>query len=113
MPLPRGRAQIILPSWTCTQATVSIRTGMTPSDCLAGLQLPDHLQRVADVLADVGHGVEAVADRALAVDHVGDPAGQQAQERRNPVELADLTALVAEQREGQLVFAGEGGVLSD
>ena len=52
-----------------------------------------------------------VPDRALAVDHVGDPAGQQAQHRRHPVELADLAALVAEQSEGQLVLAGEGGVL--
>jgi len=50
-------------------------TGQEPSGGLFGLQLPDHLQRVVHVLADVGHGVEDVPDRALAVDHVRDPAG--------------------------------------
>ena len=45
---------------------------------LLGLESPDHLQRVADVLADVGHRVEHVPDLALAVDHVGDPARYQA-----------------------------------
>jgi hypothetical protein len=29
--------------------------GRGPSGSLFGLQLPDHLQRVADVLTDVGH----------------------------------------------------------
>jgi hypothetical protein len=40
-----------------------------------GLQLPDHFQRVVDVLADVSHGIEDVPDRALAVDDIGDAAG--------------------------------------
>src|SRR5579863_2891724 len=82
------------------------------SGCLFGLQLPDHLQRVVDVLADMGHGIENVPDRALTVDDIGDPAGQQAEHRRYPVALADATALVAEQGERQLVPIGEGCVLA-
>ena len=59
-------------------------SGRRASGWLFGLQFADHLQRVADVLADVGHGVEDVPDRALAVDHIGDPARQQAEHRRYP-----------------------------
>jgi hypothetical protein len=62
------------------------------------------------VLADLGHRAEDVPHRALAVDHVGDPSGHHAKRRRHPVTLADLPALVAEQRERQLMLAGEGGV---
>jgi hypothetical protein len=46
---------------------------------LLGLQLPDRVERVVDVVADACHGVEDEADGALAVDDVGDPAGQQAE----------------------------------
>jgi hypothetical protein len=73
--------------------------------------LPDHLERLADVLVDVGHRIEDVPDRARAVDHVGDPAGEHAQQPRHPVSLADAAALVGQQRERQLVPAGESGVL--
>src|SRR5580658_6116796 len=86
------------------------RGGPRRSGGRLGLQLPDHGQRVADVLADVGHRVEDVPDRAGAVDHVGHPAGQQAEHGRHPVGLADLAALVAEERERKLVSAREGGV---
>src|ERR1700690_2651785 len=126
MSRPRGRAHRILPFSARTHATVSIRTvTIAPGFCwprdqrrewsgrFPGLQLPDHVQCVTDVLADAGHGVEAVADRALAVDHVGDPAGQQPEHRRNPVELAYSATLIAEQRERQLMPAGEGGVPAD
>src|SRR6516162_8521420 len=77
---------------------------------LLGPEPPDHLQRVADVLADVGHRVEHVPDLALAVDHVGDPPGYQAEQCRHSVTLPDSSALVAEQRERQVVSAGEGSV---
>jgi hypothetical protein len=73
--------------------------------------LPDHLERLADVLVDVGHRVEDVPDRARAVDHVGNPAGDQAEDGRHPVSLADAAALVGQQGERQLVPAGESGVL--
>src|SRR5215469_8813677 len=52
-------------------------------------------------------------DGASPVDHVGDPAGQYAQRRGNPVALADRAALVAEQRERQLMVVSEGGMLVD
>src|SRR5690349_5098068 len=87
-----------------------VRLGQA-SGRLFGLQFADHLQRVVDVPADVGHGVENMPDRALAVDHVGDPAGYQAEHRRHPVALAHLPALVAEQRERQVVLAGEASML--
>jgi hypothetical protein len=73
--------------------------------------LPDYLERLGDVPVDVGHRVEDVPDRAGAVDHVGDPAGDQAHHGRHPVRLADLAALVGQQRERQPVLAGEAGVL--
>jgi len=63
------------------------------------------------VPVDVGHRVEDVPDRAGAVDHVGDPAGEQAHHGRHPVRLADPAALVGQQRERQLVAVGEGDVL--
>jgi hypothetical protein len=47
--------------------TISAWSGRLP-----GLQPADHLKRVANVLPDVGHRVEHVPDRALAVDYVGD-----------------------------------------
>ena len=60
-----------------------------PVTRLLGLQLPDYLERLADVPVDVGHRVEDVPDRAGAVDHVGDPAGEQPDHGRHPVCLAD------------------------
>jgi AraC family transcriptional regulator, transcriptional activator FtrA len=78
---------------------------------LFGLQLLDHLERVVDVPADVGHRVEHVPDRALAVDHIGDPPGDQTEHRRHPVELADLAAPVGQERERQAVLAREARVL--
>src|SRR6185437_15873810 len=47
---------------------------------------------------------------AGAIDHVGHPAGHDAQHRRDAVALAHLTAGIAEQGERQLVLAGEAGV---
>jgi hypothetical protein len=63
------------------------------------------------VAADVHHRVEYVADHAIAVDHIGDPAGYHGQCGRNAVKLAHRAALVAEQRERQLVLARESGML--
>jgi repressor LexA len=76
------------------------------------LQLPHHRERVVDVPADVGHRVEHVPDGAGAVDHVGDPAGDQAKHRGHAVALAHPPALIAHQGERQLVMLGEGGVLA-
>jgi hypothetical protein len=72
--------------------------------------LPDYLERLGDVPVDVGHRVEDVPDRAGAVDHVGDPAGDQSHHGRHPVDLADPAALVGQQRERQPVLAREAGV---
>src|SRR5271170_4272066 len=52
-------------------------------------------------------------DSAGAVDHVGHPPGQDAERRRDPVALADLAPLVAEQREREIMVAGESGMLAD
>jgi hypothetical protein len=76
------------------------------------LQPPHHRERVVDVLTDVGHRVEDVPDGAAAVDHVGDPAGDQAKHRRHPVALAYPPALVAHQGKRQLVMVRERGVLA-
>jgi hypothetical protein len=62
------------------------------------------------VAVDVGHRVEDVPDRAGAVDHVGDAAGEQPHHGRHPVRLADPAALVGQQRERQPVLACEAGV---
>jgi len=62
------------------------------------------------VAVDVGHRVEDVPDRAGAVDHVGDPAGDQPEYRRHPVGPADPAALVGQQRERQPVPVREAGV---
>src|SRR5262249_16005017 len=78
-----------------------------------GLQPLDHVQGVVDVVTDAGHRVEDVAHRAFAVDDIGDPAGQQSEDRGEPVALAYLSALVADQRERQLVPTGECGVAVD
>ena len=86
------------------------RLGPNPSGRLFRLKLPDDLQRVPDVLVNVDHRVEDMPDRALTVDHVRHPAGEQTQHRRDPVLPADPPALVTEQREGQIVLASEGGV---
>lgn len=59
---------------------------------------------------DVGHRAEDVPDGAGAVDHVGDPAGEQPHHGRHPVRLADPAALVGQQRERQPVLAREAGV---
>ena len=80
---------------------------------LSALQLPDHLQGIVDVPADVRHRVEDVPDRAVAVDDVRDPAGDEAERRRHPVRLADLAALVGQQRERQLMVGRERGVPVD
>ncbi len=83
------------------------------SNDLSGLQLPDYFQSVLDVPVDVHHRVEDVPHSAVAVDDVRDPAGHEAEHRRHPVRLADLAALVGQQREGQHMVVRERGVLLD
>ena len=50
-------------------------------------------------------------DRAAAVDHVGDPAGEEPERGRHPIGLADPAALVGQQRERQPVLAREARML--
>jgi len=75
-----------------------------------GLQFPDHRQGGINMPADIDLRVDDVPDDAVTVDHVGDPARQQAEGRRDPVTLANPAALIAEQREGELMMARERGV---
>jgi hypothetical protein len=77
---------------------------------LLSLQLPDHLERLGDMPVDVGHRAEDVPDRAGAVDHVGDPAGDESHHAGYPVGLPDPAALVGQQGKRQPVLAGESGV---
>jgi hypothetical protein len=62
---------------------------------------------VVDVLVDAGHRGEDMPDGALPVDHVGHPAGQDAEGTVHAVALPDRAAVVAEQQERQPVAAGE------
>ena len=51
--------------------------------------------------------VEDVAHHPLAVDHIGDPAGQQTENARDAKGLAQLVVLVDQQGVGEVVAAGE------
>jgi hypothetical protein len=58
-------------------------------------------------------GGEDVPHNARFVHHVRHPAGEQTEGVWHPIELPDLTPLVAEQGEGEIVFLREGLVRFD